>query len=252
MAMEERLSGGNDGETTRQGDRVYRAAGPWTPGIQRLMRHLREQGLDWVPEPFGVDERGREVVQFIPGTVPNYPMPDYVWEERALDNAARMLRLLHDATAGYSDPDAQWRQPAHEPANVVCHNDFAPYNMVFRDGRLVGMIDFDMASPGSRLWDLAYLAYRLAPLSAPENVEAGPFDTDAQIERLERLVDAYGIPFPLLDVLRMTQERLRDLARYSDEAAVRNGTPELHEHADLYRSDVAYIEDVIERLGYHN
>ncbi len=232
----------------RRGDRVYRTAGPWTPGVQRLMRHLRDAGLDWVPEPFGTDELGREIVQFVPGTVPNYPMPEYVWHEQTLVDAGRMLRRLHDATVGYDDPDAAWRQPAHGPVEVICHNDVAPYNMVFREGQIVGLIDFDMASPGSRLWDLAYLAYRIAPLSAPENVEAGPFGTEEQIARLQRLVDAYGIPYPLSDVLRMAQERLRDLARYSDEAAERTGNAELHDHARLYRSDVAYIEDVIGNL----
>lgn len=242
---EETLTGGNDGLTTRIGNRVYRTAGPWTSGVQRLMRHLRDAGLDWVPEPFGVDDRGREIVQFVPGTVPNYPMPAYVWDERTLVDAARMLRRLHDATVGYDDPDAAWRQPAHGSAEVICHNDVAPYNMVFHEGQLAGLIDFDMASPGSRLWDLAYLTYRLAPLSAPENVEAGPFGTAEQVARLRRLVDAYGIPYPLADVLRMAQERLRDLARYSDEAAERTGNAELHGHAALYRSDIAYIEGVI-------
>jgi hypothetical protein len=242
---EQVLSGGNDGETTRQGDRVYRAAGPWTPGVQRLMRHLREAGLGWVPEPLGIDERGREMVRFVPGDVPNYPMPGYVWEERVLVDAARMLRALHDATAGYVDPEARWRQPAHEPVETICHNDVAPYNMVFREGRLAGLIDFDMASPGSRLWDVAYLAYRLAPLSAPGNAEAGPFGTEEQLARLGMLVEAYGMPFALGDVLRMAQARLVDLARYSEAAAARTGNGELREHADLYRSDAVYIEGVI-------
>src|SRR5690606_32121204 len=84
MKGEEMLSGGNDGQTTRHGDRVYRTAGPWTPGVQRLMRHLRDAGLDWVPEPLGMDDRGREIVQFLPGEVPNYPLPAYVWNERTL------------------------------------------------------------------------------------------------------------------------------------------------------------------------
>lgn len=245
---EEQLTGGNVGEVSKRGDRVYRSAGSWTPGIQRLMRHLRDSGLEWVPEPFGMDDRGREVVAFIPGTVPNYPLPDYVWDEETLVTSARMLRDLHDATAGYRDPDAQWRLPAHEPVEVICHNDFAPYNMVFRDGGLVGMIDFDMASPGSRLWDLAYLAYRLAPLSSPGNAEAGPFDTAEQLERLQRLIDAYGTPFPIPDVLRMVQERLRDLARFSDEAAIRNGNAELHGHATLYRADDGYVGGLVLRL----
>ena len=242
---EKPLEGGHMTEVARLGDQVLREAGPWTPTIQRLLAHLSEQGLEWVPEPLGLDERGRETVRFIPGEVPNYPLPAYVWDERTLGDAGRMLRVLHDAAAGYADPEARWRQPVHEPVETVCHNDVAPYNMVFREGRLVGLIDFDMASPGSRLWDFSYLAYRLAPLSAPGNVEAGPFGTAAQQERLRRLVDAYGMPFAVADVLRAAQARLRDLARYSDEAAARNGTPELHAHAALYRADVVYIGRVM-------
>lgn len=243
------LSGGNDGVTTRRGDRVYRTAGPWTPGVQRLMRHLRDAGLEWVPEPFGIDDQGREIVQFVHGDVPNYPMPEHVWDEGTLVDSGQMLRELHDATVGYDDPDAQWRQPVHGPVEVICHNDAAPYNMVFREGRLCGLIDFDMASPGSRLWDLAYLAYRLAPLSAPENVEAGPFGIKKQVARLQRLINAYGISYPLVDVLRMAQERLSDLARYSDDAAERTGNAELHAHARLYRSDVEYIEGMIGQIA---
>lgn len=246
---EQVLPGGNDGETTRRGDRVFRAAGPWTPGVQRLMRHLREAGLAWVPEPLGIDERGRETVRFVPGDVPTYPLPGYVWEERTLVDAARMLRGMHDAAAGYADPEAAWRQPVHEPVETICHNDVAPYNMVFREGWLAGLIDFDMASPGSRLWDLAYLAYRLAPLSAPGNAEAGPFGTGAQLARLGMLVAAYGVDFPVVDVLRTAQARLRDLARYSEEAAARPGKGELRAHADLYRSDAVYIEGVIGAMG---
>jgi Ser/Thr protein kinase RdoA (MazF antagonist) len=49
---------------------------------------------------------------------------------------------------------------------VVCHNDFSPHNLVFRDGRIVAAIDFDFCSTGPRLWDIAYFATRIAPLTA--------------------------------------------------------------------------------------
>lgn len=51
-----------------------------------------------------------------------------------------------------------WQSPTREPAKVVCHNDFAPYNTDFRDRRLTGVIDWDMASPDPRVRDLSYLA----------------------------------------------------------------------------------------------
>ena len=57
---------------------------------------------------------------------------------------------------------------------VICHNDFAPYNLMFEDGRLTGVIDLDLASPGPRVWDMAYTAYRFVPLTDPANPDA-PF-----------------------------------------------------------------------------
>lgn len=245
MPDEEVLTGGNVGEITRKGDRVYRTAGPWTPGVQRLLAHLRSNGIERVPEPFGVDGSGREMVEFVPGDVPGYPMPDWGWSGENLRDAARMIREMHDATAGYNDPQAQWRQPVREPAEVICHNDVAPYNMVFREGRLVGLIDFDMASPGPRLWDVAYLAYRTIPLTAESNPDNAAFDEPERMERLRSLIAAYGMAFPVTDVLRMAQERLQHLTQFSEDLALETGRDELWDHAALYRRDEAYLEGII-------
>lgn len=167
------LPGGNITPVTRSADTVRRASGPWTPTIHRLLAHLHDRGIDWLPEPLGTDEHGREVLSFLPGTVPNYPLPAEVWSDATLDSAGWMLRALHDATLDFDRSGALWQQPAREPAEVICHNDFAPYNFVFEGQRLTGVIDWDMASPGSRLWDLAYLAYRMVPLcSEPGDARA--------------------------------------------------------------------------------
>ena len=74
--------------------------------------------------------------------------------------------------------------PGDLPAEVVCHNDFAPYNVVFDDGGPVGVIDWETAAPGARVWDVAYAAYRWVPLSrsAPAELHgctgAGPAPAD--------------------------------------------------------------------------
>ena len=49
---------------------------------------------------------------------------------------------------------------------MICHNDVAPYNTVFVDGRPRALIDFDTAGPGPRVWDIAYAAYTFVPLGA--------------------------------------------------------------------------------------
>jgi Ser/Thr protein kinase RdoA (MazF antagonist) len=242
--MEEALDGGNVNQVSRHGDRVLRSAGAWTPTIHRLLAYLRGQGLDWVPEPFGTTEDGREIVSYLPGDVPAYPMPDWVWDDALLVDTARKLRQMHDATASYTDPEAHWRMTPHAPAEVICHNDFAPYNMVFRDRGCTGVFDFDMASPGPRLWDLAYLAYRIVPLTAATNPDGIDFPVERRMERLDTLIGAYGSPYARTEVLRMTITRLEDLARFSERTAKEANRSELLDHAALYRADARYLLEI--------
>lgn len=225
----------------RRGDEVIRPAGPWTPAVHRLLRQLADvAGLDGVPRPLRVDHPDSEVVSFVPGTVPAYPMPCWVWSRAALVSAAVYLRRLHDATVGVHQP-GPWRSPVHQPEEVICHNDFAPYNLVFDAGRVVGAIDWDFASPGPRLWDLAYLAYRIVPLSTADWGDG--LDADARSDRLHALLEAYGSTATSEALLEVLERRLLELADYSDAAADERGA-ELHEHAALYRRDAGRLADL--------
>lgn len=237
-----RLHGGNVTPVLRRGDTVLRVAGAWTPTVHAVMRHARRAGMAGIPEPRGVGERG-ELLEYIPGVVPAYPMPSWVWHDSVLDQAARMLRAWHDATAGFIPRGAVWRLAGHEPAEAVCHNDFAPHNLVF-DGdedrpRIVGVIDFDTMSPGPRVWDVAYLAYRLVPyLDETDDRSPGPARRN---ERLERLLSAYGAGFTRAELFATMSRRLIELADFSDGLAARDGRPELRLHARMYRDDAARV-----------
>lgn len=142
----ELLAGGNMGPVVRLGDVVRRVAGDRTPAVHRLLRHCRAAGLTGVPEVRGLTDDGHELLGFIAGDVPAYPMPDWAWGEDALLSSARLLSHLHAASAD-CDRGGPWRSPVHEPVEVICHNDFAPYDLVYRDGRAVGAIDFDLPHP---------------------------------------------------------------------------------------------------------
>lgn len=236
------LAGGNMNSVSRLGATVLRSTGPWTATLHRYLSHLIDSGLgDAVPKPLGFTPDGRERLSFLDGEVPQYPMPEYVWSDRALESAAELLRRIHDASLSFDQADAVWSWPVREPAEVICHGDFATYNLVFREGLVAGVIDFDTCAPGPRVWDLAYLAYRMVPLSRPEAGE--PFTAKERAQRLDRLLAACGGGgITAAEVIACAVERLHVLAEFSEGKAVELGKPELAEHAGWYRLDAAALD----------
>jgi Ser/Thr protein kinase RdoA (MazF antagonist) len=250
---EEVLPGGNMTAVVRVGDTVRRSAGSWTPTIHAFMRHLRASGFAMVPEPLGLDERGREVISFLPGESATYPLPEFAWSDATLTAVARCLRALHDASVGFvPPPDGRWQWPAHEPAEVICHNDFAPYNLMFEGGELTGVIDLDLASPGPRAWDMAYTAYRFVPLTDPANPDAPFPGEDVQAQRLAAFCAAYAEPrIEPADVLRTAAAKLRELVAFIREQAAAGDPAQqavlARGDVEIYERDIAHIELLAER-----
>ena len=65
-SVEKVLSGGNTHEeVVRVDDTVRRPTGPWTPGVHALLVHLQKRGFEGAPRVHGIDEQGREVLDYI-------------------------------------------------------------------------------------------------------------------------------------------------------------------------------------------
>lgn len=232
---EELLPGGNSSLVVRIGDTVHRTAGSGAPAVHRLLGTIREHGITEVPEPRGFDAAGREVLSYLPGEVGNYPLPGWMWEDTVLDEAGALLRRIHDASVSLVAENLEWGWPSREPAEVICHNDVAPYNMTFIDGHVAGLFDFDTAAPGPRIWDLAYLAYRLVPFTA--DLDPADLPEGNRLDRLDRLMRAYGEAYSRAAVLQTMVERLDDIALYTDRRASETGRFDFLEHAAMYRRD---------------
>lgn len=189
------LDGGRVNQIARFGETVIRPAGVWTPTIHRLLHHIRAQGFLGAPEPLGFDDDGNEMVSFLPGEVSNYPLSETAVHIDTLVSAAQLLRAYHDASASFirmSQGDDVWLLPAREPAEIICHGDYAPYNVVLQGNKTVAIIDFDTAHPAPRVWDIAYALYRWAPLNHPDNPD-GFGSAQEKIERARLFCDSYGL-----------------------------------------------------------
>lgn len=188
------LKGGNSNQVRREGKTILRETGAWSPFVHALLRYLEANGFTEAPVLIETDDQ-TERLSFLEGEVGNYPLKDYMRGESALIDAAKLLRRFHDLTAHFPMPEyAQFMLPVRGDHEVICHNDFAPYNCVFKEGRLVGVIDFDTASPGTRLWDMAYAVYRFAPLVTDDHcLNMGWEVVPDRAARLSLFCDAYGL-----------------------------------------------------------
>ncbi|WP_098456317.1 phosphotransferase enzyme family protein [Sanguibacter antarcticus] len=246
-ATEEVLEGGGVTRVSRVGDTVRRPVRSWTPAVHELLHHLREDGFDGAPRALGLDEHGREILDYVPGEVGNYPLSAQVRSESALVSAGRLLRRFHDATTSALPRGLEgWQLGSLDPVEVLCHGDFAPYNCVFRDGEAVAIIDFDTVRPGPRSWDLAYALYRFAPLTRPENGD-GFGSTSDQASRARQLLDAYGATAEQrAATVAMLVPRLQSLVDFMQAAADAGDAGFARHiadgHADLYLHDIAYID----------
>lgn len=236
---EERLTGGNVSDAVvRVGDTVRKPATAATPAVEAFLAHLNAAGFAGAPRTLGRDERGRHVVEFIPGDLamggPPMTRPE-------LARAGRLIRELHDTAATFVPPaNAVWEvaiPPDRE--ELTCHHDIAPWNLVRNGDRWV-FIDWDGAGPGSRLWDLAYAAHGFVPLRADG-------DPDHDAPRLRALVDGYGLdaeqrralPRLIVDHTRAMYDLLEDGARTGRQPWAR-----LHAegHADHWGPTADYVE----------
>jgi hypothetical protein len=189
------LTGGtaNRGLVLRVGDTVRRPPPPAADAVHELLHHLERVGFDGAPRYLGDDEDGREVLTYIDGDVPIAPHPAWALTDDALVSVAALLRRYHQAVRTLDPTHHQWSTTVPSPYRgiLVTHNDPNLDNVVFRNGQAVAFIDFDLASPGTPLWDAALAARLWVPLRDPSDV---PEDLAARARhRLRLFADAYGL-----------------------------------------------------------
>ena len=219
---EEPLAGGNvNGAIVRIGDTVRRATTAASPAIHGFLRHLEARGFTGSPRFLDIDPKGREVLSHLPGEVGFHP---YLWEEdAALIATAKLLREYHDAAQGYIPPEGSrfaFYYPDFAQHEVICHNDFAPYNLVCDPVTHIpyGVIDFDMVGPGPRLRDIAYACYWLVPLAfgSGDLNERAHIDLKVGSRRLHLFCETYGVE-ATPKLLGMVDEVLQFLGDWLEE-----------------------------------
>lgn len=180
---------------------MRRPPGPNAELAREVLERLERAGFDEAPRWLGLDERGREILSWIEGETFTergrlHPYvgdpPDRVtFSDEQLAAVFRLLRRYHGALAD----------------DLVCHGDFGPWNLVWRDGLPVGIIDFDDVRRADPSEDVSYaltvfLGYGLS--------EAEP---EELVRRTRLALAAYDCDFDVPSILAREYDRAEDACR---------------------------------------
>ena len=221
------LEGGvaNRGLVVRVGDTVRRPQRATGAATHALLQHLQQCGFEGAPRFLGIDEKGREVLTYVEGKAVTRPYPGWALGDDALRSVAQLLRRYHEAAAGFDPRPHHWPPSPPPPyvGTLVTHNDPNLDNVIFRGRRAVAFIDFDLASPGSALWDVAAAARLWSPLMAESDIRDGR--GGQSLARFRTFVDSYGAadldPALLVDAVLANHTWLYTFIRSSAEAGNR-------------------------------
>ncbi|MEU4202828.1 phosphotransferase [Streptomyces sp. NPDC026294] len=231
------LPGGFVQHIVRVGATVRRPASAATVFVGELLKLFEAHGWPGAPRYLGIDEDGRETLTYLDGHVAwAREQPPAVHAAESLERVTRLVREFHDLTAGTA------LAGAHE---VVCHNDLAPRNTVYRPAggtlRPVAFIDWDLAAPGERVHDVAHVCWQY--------IRLGPRVKDVadSARRLRLVADTYGLTDRdgLIPAILWWQDR----CRRGIEAAARAGDPAMVRLRDA--GAVTEVRDAFAWVGAH-
>jgi hypothetical protein len=169
--------------------------------MRDVLLHLERSGFDAAPRWLGVDEQGRTVLTWIDGETftdrgqlhpyIGDPPTRVTFSDKQLAAVMHLLRRYHDTFRGA----------------VICHGDFGPWNIVWRDGMPSAVIDFDDVYAGDPAEDVAYalrmfVGYGLTPGEPAEHVR-----------RTRLALSAYGEDFDVPTILEGEYDRAENRCR---------------------------------------
>lgn len=239
------LPGGRD-SIKKDGNLVIRPRKKWTEHIHSFLKALHENKFHKAPTPISIAQFN-ETLSFVDGNVYNYPLPKEFYSEEMIVSSAKLLKEFHKAGQPYLNKlngKEDWMLPATKPMEVMCHGDYAPYNVTIINGKATGIIDFDTLHPGPMIEDVAYAIYRWVPFFRDEK----RITLSKKIERAKLFLDEYGVSNATRSQLVAEMiNRIRNLVQYIEEQASlneKNFQENIKDgHLNQYLNDIDYLKN---------
>jgi len=186
-------SGESNQKVVKVGDTVRKEPSENSELVREVMAVLSNNNFQYSPKYLGIDQKGREIMTYIEGEQMNHT-------EITVDLMKQTLKVLKQFHNIFSTSDLSQDQ------ETVLHTDYAPWNLIVKEGKLVGVIDFDKVIPGKRIYDVAYICWNLLDIGSKNS----NFTEEEILKYLPILINAYGEidTSEFVDVLLSEQNRI--------------------------------------------
>lgn len=179
MLQEGETSAGSVNKVRRIGNTIHRPSYPWTETVNDFLMHLHRKGLPEIGVPLGVHTNGKSVYTYLPGKAALRPWSAILKRAKGLELLSDFLLRYQEAQRDYKLPqNITWYVPEDclQSGSIIRHGDFGPWNTLWQDQKLSGVIDWDFAEPGTALQDFAQLAWYTIPLRGESGWKEAGFE----------------------------------------------------------------------------
>ncbi len=186
-------SGESNQKVVKVGNTVRKEPSENSELVRKVMTVLSNNNFQYSPKHLGIDQKEREIMTYIEGQQMNHTEITLGLMRQTLE----VLKQFHDI---FSTSELSQDQ------ETLLHTDYAPWNLIVKEGKLVGVIDFDKVTPGKRIYDVAYICWNLLDIGSKDS----NFTEEEIFKYLPILINAYGEidTFEFVDVLLSEQNRI--------------------------------------------
>lgn len=227
---DQKLSNNDKRPIVKIGNKVHRPTEFWQPAVHDLLYYLQSVNFPYSPRVFGIDDKGREVLSYFDGESGKEGWKQITSDE-GLRKYAKFLRAYHDAVSNYKPSDElEWANGAKglKAGQIICHGDFGPWNIAWKDGEPVGILDWDLAHPNSQEYDILYALEYSAPFRDDKAaIKSHHFEAvPDRKRRIKIFLEAYGAP-TIENVTAKVAAMQREVGKFEASLAERGIQPQV-------------------------
>ncbi|ULQ58574.1 aminoglycoside phosphotransferase family protein [Brucepastera parasyntrophica] len=171
---------------------VIRPLGPWSKNIHLLLKHLYDKGLP-VPGIIKTDA-DYEYLEYIEGE----QVHPHKWTDEGLYEIGKLVRAIHDSVTDFKNESTMEWKPWYlrelGRPEICSHGDIAPWNIITKNGKPIGIIDWEFAGPIDPVIELARVCWLFPQLHDDDLGELYELPSPSERgKQVKIILDAYGL-----------------------------------------------------------